>query len=281
MGQAKRRKAEIEKLKQQSAEEASDWRQHKKDQLIISKGIQLERTGAKDGITAMARELFVKLRKAKTDSSLSELSAFLNSNVDKSIEELGPVPIACRKGCSHCCNIWVSATAPEVLTLAAVVRRQGDSTIERIREANEVTKLYPFETRDSHPHPCPLLENDLCTVYEHRPKACRLAASADANICERSYRNTTNENIPTPFLYLMGRNAYALAFAAALKKVALPHHAYELNAALVRALDTEHAERRWLSGEDIFAGVMQDPEDVLLSPEIQSFMNELLRSIVA
>ncbi|WP_374378661.1 YkgJ family cysteine cluster protein [Dongia sp.] len=278
MGQAKRRKAEIEKLKQQSLEDAANWRRHKRDQLAVSNGIQLDRAGAKEGVAAMARELIVKLKKAKAGGSLAELSAFLNDSVDKSIAGLGPVPIACKKGCSHCCNIWVSATAPEVLTLANVVRLRGDAAVKKVRDANEVTKAYPFEIRDSHPHPCPLLENDLCTVYEHRPKACRLAASANAEICGRSYRNTTNEDIPTPFLYLMGRSAYALAFAAALQKSALPYHAYELNAALVRVLDTEDAEHRWLSGEDIFAGVMQDPEDVLSSPDIQSFLNELFAS---
>ena len=28
------------------------------------------------------------------------------------------------------------------------------------------TKEYDFETRAEHPHPCPLLEDDVCSIYD-------------------------------------------------------------------------------------------------------------------
>ena len=57
--------------------------------------------------------------------------------------------------------------------------------------------------------------------------------------------------------------------AAGLRHESLPYHAYEFNAALTRALDTDNAEQRWLAGEDIFAGINPDPADVFAHPQAQ------------
>src|ERR1700722_7856026 len=103
------------------------------------------------------------------------------------------------------------------------------------------------------------LGGDLSSIYDARPKVYRLAASADAAICARTYHNITNEDVPMPMMYLIGRAAYAMVMAAGLRHVDLPHHAYEFNAALSRALETDRAEQRWLAGDDIFADVHRDP----------------------
>jgi len=117
--------------------------------------------------------------------------------------------------------------------------------------------------------PCPLLEQDLCSIYESRRMTCRLAASADAEICARTSHQITNEDVPTPLVYLFSRASFADAMSAGLRKVGLPHHAYEFNAALTRALDIENGERRWLAGEDIFADVSRDLDDALAPPQAQ------------
>jgi hypothetical protein len=91
-----------------------------------------------------------------------------------------------------------------------------------------------------------------------------MAVSSDAEICARSYRNVTNEDIPTPILYLMGRGAYSMAFGCALRRAGLPVHAYEFNAGLARALERADAEGAWLAGEDIFSDVRRDPGDIFL-----------------
>lgn len=113
------------------------------------------------------------------------------------------------------------------------------------------------------PVSCPMLENDLCTIYESRPLVCRFAASANEAICRRVFREASGENIPTPLRNLKGRGAYVMALALALRRASLPHHYYEFNAALARALERDDSERAWLRGEDIFADVGRDPTDVL------------------
>ena len=70
-------------------------------------------------------------------------------------------------------------------------------------------------------------------------------------------------------MYVLGRTSYAVAMAAGLRKAGLPHEAYEFNAALTRALETDDAERRWLSGENIFSDVLRQPTDVFTDPQAQ------------
>ena len=98
-----------------------------------------------------------------------------------------------------------------------------------------------------------------CSIYDHRPKACRLAASADAHVCARSCHNITTESIPVPSTHMTSRANYAMALAAALNKADLKDSAYEFSAAIVHALDTPDAEAAWLSGADVFAGVRGEP----------------------
>lgn len=237
-------------------------RQNKEDERLLSRGID---PGSADlePTVAMARRLYALIEKAKNDRNIDQTVKFLYSKIDATLLDLRDVPVACKKGCSHCCNIWVSVSAPEVLfTLKAFGPKKQDM-IKRIRDAHVQTRDYTFDVRDQHPNPCPLLKQEVCSIYTSRPSACRWAASGDANICARSYRNETNENIPTPMINLMGRTAYAAALVIALRHAGLPHHAYEFNSAMVCALAREDAEEAWLSGEDIFAGVMREPGDLL------------------
>jgi len=97
--------------------------------------------------------------------------------------------------------------------------------------------------------------------------ACRFAASVDAAICLRVFREGAPEAIPGPARNLRGRSAYQIALGVALKAAGLPHAYYEFNAALARALSREDAEAAWLSGEDIFFDVPRDPTDVFAHPQ--------------
>ena len=211
---------------------------------------------------AMSRLLHSLFELAKRAGNIDPPVKFLHSKIDATVRGLRDIPIGCRKGCSHCCHIWVSATAPEILYIAKIVRRRGESALARVNAAHIETKDYDFDVRDQHPFPCPMLNDNICSIYEFRPAACRMAASGDASICARSYRNLTDEDIPTPVLYLVGRSVYALALASALRHSQLPFTAYELNAGLARALERADAEQAWLSGNDIFSDVTRDPGDI-------------------
>ena len=264
MGKASRRKAENRALKRMNPEQFAQ----SQDKNRLLHGINPESSDPAVPV-AITRELGALFDEAKRIGNIDPSVTLLYTTVNATVRGLSDIPIACKKGCSHCCHTWVSVSAPEALYTAKIVKQRGDAAIERVRSAYAHTKEYDFETRDQHPYPCPLLEEDVCSIYDARPKVCRLAASADADICARTYHNITNENVPMPMMYLVGRAAYAMVNAAGLQQAGLPHHAYEFNAALARALETDQAEQRWLAGEDIFADIHRDPEDVLSNPQAQ------------
>ena len=255
MGEAKRRRAEIGQLKRASGAEAARWRQAQDDDKLVARGIDPKATNP-EPTAAMARRLHALLETAKQNGNVDPPVKFLHAKVEQTIadfgEVFGGVPLACKKGCSHCCRAWVSATAPEVLFIAKIVRSRGSAVIDRLAAAHAHTKGYDFIARARRPYPCPMLEQEICSIYKSRPQVCRLATSGDAQICERVFRNRSSEAIPSPHVYLMSKSAYSIAMAIALKRSQLPHEGYELNAALVRALDTENAEQAWLGGRDIF-----------------------------
>jgi hypothetical protein len=106
--------------------------------------------------------------------------------------------------------------------------------------------------------PCALLEDDRCSAYEARPLACRGCNAADPEACEASLSDGEVTNVvyaPQSALYrYAGRG---LERAAATLGVA--EGLMELHAALAVALSTPDATARWLGGEAIFRGLLDQP----------------------
>ena len=122
-----------------------------------------------------------------------------------------------------------------------------------------------------------MLVDHRCSVYEDRPIACRSAVSRSAETCRRSFLGT-NELIPRSLVHNIVGRAYSLALTVALFRAGLDHRAYEYTGALLRACRTPDAAKRWLDGEDIFAGVARGPADALANPEAKAFIQELDRA---
>jgi Putative zinc- or iron-chelating domain len=237
-------------------------RRAKEDEKLLVRGID-PRSQDAGPTAAMARQLYELIERAKRETNVDPAVQYLHSRVDATLGGLKTIPIACKKGCSHCCHVWVSATALEVLFIAKRLRRTGaHSTMQRVDAAHAHTGKFDADTRAAQPYPCPMLEDDACSIYEIRPRACRFAASANATACERLYRSLMVVDVPIPNLHILGRNAYSLALAIALKHARLPYRSYEFNAALARALQREDAERAWLSGDRVFEDIQRDPSDV-------------------
>ena len=84
--------------------------------------------------------------------------------------------VACRNGCSHCCHIRVDLAPTEADLLGHSIGRRP--------EAPSAAQLQTFEP--GYHRPCPFLKDNTCTVYDHRPLACRVHVNfdADALLCE-------------------------------------------------------------------------------------------------
>ncbi|MCX5723692.1 MAG: YkgJ family cysteine cluster protein [Nitrospirae bacterium] len=125
--------------------------------------------------------------------------------------------ISCRMGCAACCRMLVPLSPPEAFSLRDYVgqlptdRRtllltRLSETRDRLKEANlwgqlngvaEASKPIPDEALDPINRayyalriPCPYLENEMCSIYEARPAACReLLVTSPAELCQDLVEN--------------------------------------------------------------------------------------------
>ena len=90
---------------------------------------------------------------------------------------------ACRAGCSHCCQIAVTISHVEAQLIAKATGRQVHTPARSVRVADEAS-IQALAEAEAQLHtgplgPCPLLQDDRCSVYEHRPLACRTLLNLD------------------------------------------------------------------------------------------------------
>lgn len=120
--------------------------------------------------------------------------------------------ISCKKGCAACCRMLVPVSAPEAFALNELIEQLPEErrhrllqkvadARRRLEEAglldrlNEITESdRPFSDEELQPinqdyyalrMPCPFLEDELCSIYENRPAACReLLVTTPAELCQ-------------------------------------------------------------------------------------------------
>src|SRR5262249_26844399 len=156
------------------------------------------------------------------DADISPPVKYLYAKADETIARLKDIKVACKKGCSHCCHVWVSASAPEILYVAKQIRRRVGAA-DRVRAAHAVTGGFTYSIRALHPNPCPMLNDDACSIYEHRPMACRFAASPDDFACRRVMIELVREPVKMAPWHMRGRGGYEMAMVIALHRAELPH----------------------------------------------------------
>lgn len=235
-------------------------RQLKEDQRRVARGVDVRNQDA-DELAALMRVLHQLVLTSMERRSVNPLMEFVSTNLTAAERHIASVPTACARGCSHCCTLWVEASAPEVLfTVKQMDASQRARAITAVETACGQTAGASFEARAAMLTPCPLLQDNACTVYADRPLVCRTAASTDAEICRRSLILFSGEDIPTPFAWTSLRNNYRVALEGALFHAGLPHQSREWNESLRIALNDENAEASWLAGTDIFAGLPM-PQD--------------------
>ena len=183
------------------------------------------------------------------------------ADLDQKVGEM-----ACQAGCTHCCYLKVHVTPIEILALAAYVLKSFSThdlqaLKERLTVLDDVTHGMSEDERVRARVPCPLLEDDRCTVYEMRPLECRAYASSSAEACRAVLEEPGHWDVPlwwhryTTFKHAQAGQLLAIAGAYGRFDV------LELNAALRIALETPDAVELWLSGTDVFEEARLDPTD--------------------
>jgi Fe-S-cluster containining protein len=171
--------------------------------------------------------------------------------------------IACHKGCGYCCHNWVGATAPEVFLIARHLQARkannwlASATVTTRAAANIGLDI---AARFGAKLPCAFLAENACSIYAVRPTVCRQTTSTKLDTCIEEFNGEgLDGDIMVSKVYLDHARNCRLPLLAALKATGLPDHVYELSAAITCVLQTPDAERRWLAGDDIFAGIAVAP----------------------
>ena len=99
-------------------------------------------------------------------------------------------PLACKAGCTYCCHNVVMATAPEIFSAASELRARHDAQFI----AGVVGRCDAVgATAGIRRSPCPLLHDDLCSVYSARPTVCRKHTSFSVDACIGDYEGRGGE----------------------------------------------------------------------------------------
>ena len=176
------------------------------------------------------------------------------SNLQRSVDSISQAAINqgkrfdCRAGCSHCCNVQVEALEPEIFQIAHELKKlpslELTALIERLQQHAILAKDLSVQ---DHRIPCPLLKDNLCSIYPVRPAACRKVHSYDVAKCK-----TQASEIPESLEVILKSEALMKGTAEAYRQVSLPAYGHELGQALLLALTDETAEARWYSGLAVF-----------------------------
>jgi Fe-S-cluster containining protein len=173
-----------------------------------------------------------------------------------------PRPLACQRGCDHCCHTAeVNVTPLEAIRIADHIAESFNDEArlavhDRIR-ATAVDKLRHAPGGRNPNIPCPLLVNGACSVYSVRPLLCRGFNSYDVANCIDWIRDGDADNPQSSAIegYVHSQRVMVSAsrgFRHGLASRGLSPDMHELVAALKIAVDEPDAARRWLADEPLF-----------------------------
>lgn len=159
------------------------------------------------------------------------------------------VEFACKKGCSLCCNIRVEALAPEVFYIARVIKSKlsDDELVEMIAKLKSHAKKAKDLRLEEYDIPCPMLENDICSIYDIRPAMCRKYNSLDSAVC-----SSLDSKVPESMELVVKTGMIGKGFSEAFENKNLSASPHEFGQALLLALTDETAERKWKQRETVF-----------------------------
>jgi Fe-S-cluster containining protein len=202
-----------------------------------------------------------RLAKEQTAGTPVKLAAEIQEGATRAMLPLAAeADIVRRVPCPDEGQGMIGVTVPEVLEIADYIRRTATHAerkrIHALARENARQMANPDDTQISGAEtPCPLQGDDrVCCVYSARPLRCRplhaaliarrLGLQADAGADQNSPWANHEETV---------ERGAEQGLTQGLRVAGLDANVYELNSALVIALDKPDADQRWMQGENLFA----------------------------
>jgi len=162
-------------------------------------------------------------------------------------------PLACAKGCASCCyQPAISVTPIEIFHIVSHVRNTFSEA--KLKGLQERLKAPGISLEYGGMKACCFLENNLCSIHQHRPFACRSANSYDQEACLSSARQarTGRSSIPIYKGHLAATQLVLNALYKAVKETDLENGLFDLQSAMAIALNDPKAEKKWRKGKKVF-----------------------------
>lgn len=139
-------------------------------------------------------EFVINLNKIPKEEHNDYIQFLYKEEVDELVKELisdfykKDINVSCRMKCSHCCHINLDVSEFEMnyilnkITLSEeqkeYIKKQADFINHYKKENKIMNDIYAI-LRKNKLSACPFLKDDLCSIYELRPIACRSYLSID------------------------------------------------------------------------------------------------------
>lgn len=217
-------------------------------------------TGNEDAL-AIALALLTRLEDEREANRASRLADAAEALLDKTMgRDLKGLSYACRKGCGWCCWQRVTCTAPEIFRVAEWMRanagRPGVPTIATMTAAEASDAGFVATAQPGNQRPCALLLDNACGIHPGRPISCRAVLSMSAEACRKAMLDpTTADPVPLVVGAMDSAEAVRTLMLAAVSAKGLDDSGFDLIDALKVVLPDADAEKRWLAGENVLAGV--------------------------
>jgi Fe-S-cluster containining protein len=137
----------------------------------------------------------------------------------------------------------VDVSAGEALAIAEHVKsrlsKMQVAGVLKVAEENAaILRPLSEQERQTANLKCPFLADERCIVYPVRPEKCRSYHSTDVRVCEKSYAEPLNMEIPKACIegYFYAGEGHAQGFSLAVAEAGYDAAVYELNAAFVEAM---------------------------------------------
>ena len=209
---------------------------------------------------AHVRHLALMLRDTNLEHRAVRAATYAGEIFDATLAREKKGPVACAKGCFHCCTKLVMATIPDIFRLAQPIVGKT-AKISEIQAAAETSRAITHGQKANQRLPCPVLDQGACSAYAARPIPCRFLLSQSLAACVRIFEEASGEAFPFTEGTLAVRHQLDAIVRAALMLAGLPANHYDLIGALAVALTADNAEDRWLAGAPLFAHVAVNAND--------------------
>jgi Fe-S-cluster containining protein len=211
-------------------------------------------------------EVTVSALKSSADvDSCTTLVAKADRSFDAMFDQLRKkgAPIACKSGCSFCCHLRVTVTAPEAIALFRYLRSQIPASlaqeVERrlLENAERIAQMTEQQHLSTNVQ-CAFLVNGACSAYLARPLACALHHSLNVDACEHLYENPADLSVGVRKLKVIedAMSATHAGMKQALQGLGLSDQPMELHTAVAAVLRDESLIAAWRSGLPLL-----EPED--------------------